>query len=239
MEEKIVEWWSPSLGHNMEMVILGDKGTPVLVFPTHEGNHEEWSKNGVTRILSHQLENGYNQLFCVDTIDQRSLFNKEIHPSRKMIINGHYQSYILEEVIPYIHAHNENPYLIVAGVGFGAYHALNMAFKYPRKFGKVIAIDGHYDIRNIMDNFYDDNVYYNNPVDYLSNLTELKYLSGIRNLDIRIASIGNDKTIEDFYQLSEIMNQKWIKHDLDIRNNDSELNNVWNVRGQAILAHLV
>ena len=34
---------------------------------------------------------------------------------------------------------------------------------------RCFALSGVYDIKNFMDGMYDDNTYFNNPVDYLSN----------------------------------------------------------------------
>src|SRR2546430_11828120 len=58
------------------------------------------------------------------------------------------------------------------GASFGAYHAANSLFKHPDVIKRCFAMSGVYDLRNFMDGLYDDNFYFNNPIDYLSNMSD-------------------------------------------------------------------
>ena len=53
------------------------------------------------------------------------------------------------------------------GASLGAYHAANTLFKYPDVVKRCFALSGVYDMKRFMDGAYDDNFYFNNPVDYL------------------------------------------------------------------------
>ena len=57
------------------------------------------------------------------------------------------------------------------GASLGAYHAANTLFKYPDVVKRCFALSGVYDMKRFMDGAYDDNFYFNNPVDYLANLS--------------------------------------------------------------------
>ena len=76
------------------------------------------------------------------------------------------------------------------GASFGAYHAANSLFKHPNVFRRCLALSGVYDIRKFMDGDYDDNTYFNNPVDYVASLTDPWYLHHLAQDDIRLVT-GN------------------------------------------------
>ena len=57
-----------------------------------------------------------------------------------------YESYILEEVIPFMQSENGVPSLVVHGCSIGAYHAMNLALRHPSLFCKVVALSGRYDL---------------------------------------------------------------------------------------------
>lgn len=188
MQREYVKWWSPSLGRDMEMLVFGHSGTPILVFPSSMGRFHEWEDFGMIDALAHQIGSGYNQIFCVDSVDKESFYNDHADPYVRIVRHRQYDSYIIDEVIPFIHTNNENRFVVSTGASFGAYHALNVAVKYPGKFGKLVAMSGKYDIRGFFDGFYDDNVYFNNPVDYIPNLNNHDQLEAIRKLDIRLVT---------------------------------------------------
>ena len=56
------------------------------------------------------------------------------------------------------------------GASLGAYHAANTLFKHPDVVKRCFALSGVYDMKRFMDGAYDDNFYFNNPVDYLANI---------------------------------------------------------------------
>ena len=58
------------------------------------------------------------------------------------------------------------------GASLGAYHAANTLFKHPDVVKRCYALSGRYDMKRSMNGHYDDNFYFNNPVDYLANLTD-------------------------------------------------------------------
>ena len=65
---------------------------------------------------------------------------------------------------------------------------------------------------------YDDNVYFNNPVDYLSNLNDDHYLPLLRKADsiLIMSGQGNYEAPERSRALSDILHAKGIPHTLDL-----------------------
>ena len=91
-------------------------------------------------------------------------------------------------------------------MSFGAYHAANSLFKHPDVIKRCFAMSGVYDLRNFMDGMYDDNFYFNNPVDYLQELSdgvgvspsgELRYSFG--DGDGGVGAAGADVSIVGYF----------------------------------------
>ncbi len=237
MKKKVKKWRSPSLGRDMRLAIYGDGGTPVLAFPTRGEDCEQWEEFGMTDAISLQLEEGFNQLYCVDSVDRESFLNKDIDASKRILRHIQYESFILDEVIPYIRESNRIDYLIVAGVDLGGYHAVNMALKHPKQFGKAIGISGIYDVKHFLDEFYNDNVYYNNPSDYMPNLNKQELLNQIREVDYRLVSFTNDRRIEEAERMSNVLRMKFIEHELDVW--DIDESKEWELWKQMLKTHII
>lgn len=227
MHREYVKWWSPSLGRDMELLVFGHSGTPILVFPSSMGRFHEWEDFKMIDALSHQIEAGYNQVICVDSVDKESFYNKHADPYVRIIRHRQYDSYILDEVVPFIHSRNENHFIVSAGASFGAYHALNVALKYPHKFGKLIAMSGKYDIKGFFEGFYDDNVYFNNPIDYIPNFNNREHLESIRRLDVRLVSGEWDMCLDAAIDMNDRLNRKGISNTLDIWGNKTKHDWPW------------
>ena len=84
-------------------------------------------------------------------------------------------------------------------------------------FGGVIAMSGSYDVQSYLKDFHDDNVYFNNPADYLPNLNDDYYLPLLRkaNAIFILSGQGNYEAPERSRHLSDILTSKGIPHTLD------------------------
>lgn len=220
----------------MEMLIFGSEGTPVLIFPTENGRYYEWEDNGAMEEVSQQINEGYNQFFCVDTLATESFLNSDVDPYTRLMRESQYQMHIMEEVLPMISEVNANPYLINAGAGLGAYQALNFALKYPDTFSKVIGISGYYDINVHLDGFKDDNSYFNNPVEFMPNMNNELMLKSISSIDIRLLSYLNDPNREASEKMSEILWMKFIDHEFYMW--DEETHDLWTLLPGMFSEHL-
>ena len=87
---------------------------------------------------------------------------------------------------------NTNPFWMTTGCSFGAYHAVNFALRYPQLIKRTIGLSGIYDIRGWLDGYYDDNVYFNNPVDYTANLHDPSQIGLLKQQDIIFATGADD-----------------------------------------------
>ena len=197
----------------MDLLIFGHGGTPILAFPSSMGRFYEWEDFGMVSALSAQLENGHNQLICVDSVDAESFYNKGVNPYTRIQRHRQYERYILNEVIPSIRARHN--FIIGAGASFGAYHAANFVFKQPWQFGKLIAMSGAFDIRSHLDGFYNDDVYFSNPVDYLPGLNDAGTLDTLRHTHIILTTAEHDPCKDANFNLSHLLQEKGIGNTLD------------------------
>ena len=197
----------------MEALIYGHAGTPVLAFPSSMGRFYEWRDFGMVDALGHQLAHGHNQLICVDSVDGESLYNRGVDPYTRIKRHQQYEAYILNEMVPSIRQHHA--FIIAAGASFGAYHAVNFTLKQPWQFGKVIALSGAFDVRDQFDGFYNDDVYFSNPVDYLPNIADHGVLEALRRTHIILTAGEHDPCKDTTFRLSHLLGAKGIDHVVD------------------------
>src|SRR5919199_2095291 len=99
MHREYHKWFSPNLDRDMELLIFGHAGARVLVFPTRKGRFYDYEDFGLVEALAPSLEDGLLQLYCVDSVDQESVYNKYILPQDRIRRHGQYEQYILNEVL--------------------------------------------------------------------------------------------------------------------------------------------
>ncbi|WP_340103179.1 alpha/beta hydrolase-fold protein [Rhodohalobacter sp. 8-1] len=236
MKPEIHQWKSPSLGKKMKLSVFGTAGTPVLIFPSEEGGWNEWNEAGIMDALDEQIEEEYNQFYCINSVADESLLSGDAEPRRRIHRQMQYEQYVVDEVIPFIRDNNSNPFLIFSGAFLGAYYAILYALKYPQKVNKVIAISGTYDIKPYLDGHYDDNVYYNNPVDFLPNLNDPTILAKISEVDFRLLSYSNDPQRSGTQRMSDTLWLKNVDHNFYVW--DEVISDPWKLVDSMFIEHL-
>ncbi|MFU8860008.1 MAG: alpha/beta hydrolase-fold protein [Cyclonatronaceae bacterium] len=214
--EQVKKWGSPSLGEPMRVAIYGTGGTPVLAFPDMNGKASDYGNLGFLSEVTEQLKNQYNRFYCVDTIDKEVFDSKAGNPEGRLDRYIQYEEYIMDEVIPFIREHSGNSYLIITGIGMGAYHAVNFALKHPEMVNKVLAACGRYNIKPFFNDYFSNLLYYNNPIEYFPNLNDPEIIDQIKRIDIRIITNEKDPHRAEAEIISDALNEKWIHHSLDL-----------------------
>lgn len=138
-----------------------------------------------------------------------------------------FEAMLLQDIMEFAFHETGFEKAAVAGCSFGAYHAANIAFRHPDKVGYLFCMSGSYDIKQFIFGHYDENSYFNNPVDYLPNLNDKWFLDRIRTMGIALGTGDNDICLEDNKNLSAILSAKEIPHWLDIRGGASHDWNSW------------
>ncbi len=206
-------WHSPCAERYMEFLHYGHSGAPIVVFPTTSGNHYEFPERGMLEPLSWKIEQGLIQIFCVDTTHWDGWYNEHCPAHRKVELEVMFERYLIHEFLPYLRHETGNGYVTLFGISFGAYHAMNFALKHPDLISRVVAMFGSFDIKGLLHGYYDEQCYFNNPVDYLPNLTDSWFLDRYRSgLEIVLITSDNDITLERNRSLSSLLNSKGIRH---------------------------
>ena len=102
MQRQYIKWHSPSLHRDMELLAFGDRGFPVLVFPTSGGRFCEYEDRGMVNALRPKIERGELQVICVDSVDQESWYNRSIHPADRLHRQNAFDAYLANEVAPFM-----------------------------------------------------------------------------------------------------------------------------------------
>jgi esterase/lipase superfamily enzyme len=219
MNREYHKWFSNNLQRDMELLIFGHTGRAVLFFPTRMARFYDYENWGIIDSLRNQIENGELQLFCVDSIDGESFYNEHVCPSVRMDRHLQYEKYLLNEVIPFINLKNGGDYIATAGCSMGAYHAINLAMKYPLLFKKAVGISGRYDLteapgdfRDLLSGYRNETIYFNMPAQFLSNLNDTELLDSLRKMEIIIAVGETDPFLSGNQYLSSILWQKGISN---------------------------
>ena len=202
----------------MGINVYGHYGSPIVVFPTSGGDENEYAGQGMIDALGHHIDAGRVKFFCVNSVNNESWYNKQAHPRHRSYVQALYDAYVADELVPFIYDQCRTPGIGITttGASFGAYHAANTLFRHPSVFRRCLALSGVYDIRSFMGGDYDDNFYFNNPVDYLANLSDPWYLHHLAQDDIRLATgHGAYEDSGPTYRLSEVLSRRGIPHTVD------------------------
>lgn len=220
MKRVIDGWYSPSLNKSMEIVTYGEYGFPLLMFPTAAADYLEYERFYVIEVIKEYIEAGKVKVFSINSINKESWLNRSIHAYHKAIRQQEYNNYICNEVVPYIWNSCQGRHgIITAGASLGAFHCANQLFRRPDLFDGMIGMSGGYDIRSYYEgDYYDQNVYFNNPVDYLPQLNDDYYLGLLRQKQhIHILTgQGNYENPNASRRLAGILAERGIPHELDM-----------------------
>jgi esterase/lipase superfamily enzyme len=218
MKREYHRWHSPRLGLDMGVAVYGHWGAPLLGFPTSAGDEWELEHQGMIDSLADFVDGGKVKVFSINSMNGLSFYNRGAHPFHRSYAQSVFDSYLREEVVPFIFDSCKTHWTGIStmGASFGAYHAANSLFKHPDVIKRCFGLSGVYDLRSFMDGMYDDNFYFNNPVDYLANQSDAWFYDHIRDCDIHIATgCGQWEHSGPSYRLSEILSSKGIRHSLD------------------------
>lgn len=221
MHREYHRWASPRLHKDMQLLQFGHTGHPVLVFPSSMGSFHEYEDNRMVETLWDRLNHGHLMLFCVDSVDAESWYNKSAHPADRVRRHDAYEQYILHEVLPLIRHRSGRIDLTVHGCSFGGYHAVNFALRHPDAVTRCVSLSGAFDNRPFLHGYFDELAYLHNPVDYLPQLDDAWFHAHYHgDWHIILAASNHDICLGDNYRLADILGRKHIPHRLDVWNNN-------------------
>jgi esterase/lipase superfamily enzyme len=221
------ELYSPAIGANGSLVAYGEWGRPVLAFPAERGRAWDWQDNGMIGAVQGLLDDGRLKLYCVDSFDATSWSNDALPLEQRAQQHGRYESWILDQVLPFIHADTAGATEVVTvGISLGAFHAVNFALKRADVFPLAIGLSGNYDPAawNAWGE-RGESAYFNNPLDYVAHMggDHLEWLrSRLSLLLVCGQGMWEDTTgaLESSKRLAGVLAAKGIRHELDLWGHD-------------------
>lgn len=229
MYKKIEGWYSPNLGLDLPVVTYGHSGRPLLVFPTAAADFLENERFFLIKSIEPFIMAGRLRVFSIESINKHAWMNKHISVQEKGRRQALYQSYIEDELVPYMRHVVGNPHarIGVTGASFGCFHAANTIFRRPDMFDVLIGMSGFYDLGpDYFHGYGDDNTYFNNPMSYVPNLDGY-FLDLLRNhCSINLVTgQGAYEAPGESIRFSDMLNSKGIPHNLDLWGSD--VNHDW------------
>jgi esterase/lipase superfamily enzyme len=192
-----VQLHSSAIGAAGNVVIHGHYGRPVLVFPSEGGNAWDFEGNGMLGAVSGLVEAGRAKVYCVDAFDSgdRSL----------------YESWILDQVVPFIHDDLGGPQDIVAtGCSMGAFHAANFVLRRADLVPAAICLSGNYEfgVTGEVAGFHGDHL------EWIRSRASFLLVCG--------QGMWEDTTgaLESTKHLAWLLGEKGIRHELDLWGHD-------------------
>lgn len=222
MRREMTTWWSPNLNKNMEICAYGHYGTAILMFPSAAADYLEYERFHLIETLAPYVNEGKVKVYSINSINSESWLNDQMRGKDKSIRHQQYNNYIVEEVVPFIYRDCDGPVpIITSGVSLGALHAANTLFRRPDMFDGTIAMSGIYDLKEYSKGYFDEDCYFNSPVDYLANMTDPYWLNHLRTKShiYFLSGSGNYEDPNASLLMGRILTAKGIPHDVDIWGN--------------------
>ena len=218
--------FSPAIGAEGDLIAYGDWGRPLLAFPSEGGRCWDYEERGMIDAVAHLIEGGRVKVYCVDSYDTSSWHQAGLSLEEKARRHGLYEDWILNQIVPWVNDYcGGKQEIAVTGCSFGAFHAANFALKRADLFPLAICHSGVYDVTVVGGGEPGDAVYFNNPMDYVSNLggDHLDWLRGrVRLLLVCGQGRWEDTTgaLEGTKGFAALLQDKGIPFELDLWGHD-------------------
>ncbi len=227
LPRSIFGWHSPRLGLDMPIVSYGEHGHPLLLFPTAQADFLENERFFLIKAIEQHIFAGKVRVFSIDSINRYAWMNDDVHPVEKARRQRLYAEYIEQEVVPHIQRVCGDQRIATSGASFGAFHAVNQFLRRPDLFDSTIAMSGFYDLDpGYTEGHMNDDIYFNNPVSYVSNMhgRNLDLLRHTTQIHI-VSGRGAYEAPHRSQQLSDVLWKKGIGNNLDMWGHD--VNHDW------------
>ncbi|RYZ55558.1 MAG: esterase, partial [Chitinophagaceae bacterium] len=123
MEKNLTSWYSHRVEKEMPVAVYGHYGFVLLLVPTAAADYLEYERFGLIDTIRPHIEGGKVKVYSVNSINNDSWLNNNVHPKHKTWMHNQFNHYIYDEVVPYIKATSgyDTP-IIISGASFGALH---------------------------------------------------------------------------------------------------------------------
>ncbi len=208
MQEKHIKFYSHIMSRDIDLLVSGHWGYPILMFPTSMGNFLQNKDFGLPDTVGDLVDAGKIKLYNIDSIDFQSFYAKDLPAHTKIYNYNLYTQFLKDELVPAIQRECGVHRIGVAGCSFGGYHCSNFAFKNPDLVAHLFSMSGAFSIKSFMKGHYDDNVYFNEPMDFMNHAESWKF----NHMNIVLGTSDWDICREDNLNMSRLLANKGINH---------------------------
>ncbi len=209
---------SEHLKRQMKITIFGNYGFVFLAFPLVSDEYSEENDRKIIDEVSDYINNGVFRFVFVPTVENRIWKNTELDWAERSNLHYKYNSFLVEEVLPSIFKIAGSPTPIITfGCGESGYFAGNSFFRHPDLFFGTVLFDAFFDIRRFCGDRFDENCYFNSPLDFLPNLEEEYWLIHLRARKYIhfLADETDNESLIQAQRLSQILKSKNINHNFE------------------------
>lgn len=224
LPRRIDGWHSPALGLHMPIATYGDRGRPVLLFPTAAGDFLEAERMWLIKSVEQMIFAGRVRLFVIDNLNRNVWMDRGLPIREQARRQALFSRYVEDEVVPYIRnaigAHWAR--IVTTGASFGAFYAANAFFRRPDYFDGLIGMAGFYDLgASYLHGYGDENIYFNNPASFVPHLggPVLDTLRHSTQITI-VSGQGAWEAPQLSRRFSELLHHKQIPHTFDLWGHD-------------------
>ena len=212
MKTEYFKEYSPALGRDMEFMVYGHAGRPVLYIPCQDGRFHDFGDFHMADTLAPWIDSGQIIVFSVDTIDKETWSDKNGDPYWRARRHEQWMSYLFSEMAPRMLEWTRQDGIIAFGCSLGATHAANLYLRRPDLFNGCLALSGIYTADYGFDGYMDEVVYRNSPVHYMANLpADHPYIQLFNRQRAAICvGQGNWEMPETTFTMADILRSKGI-----------------------------
>jgi esterase/lipase superfamily enzyme len=225
MERRTWAWHSPALGREMPLACWGHFGRPVLLFPTAGGDFLECERFLMIKVLSPLIEAGRIKVYACGSISGEGWLSRDARPAHKSWLQARFDAYLERELLPAIRrdCNMTEQKILTCGASIGAYNAVNAAAKHPDFIDRAVAMSGTYFFDRWMDGHWDENYYFNMPVQFVPRLPEGPMLDALRGSYFYLATgSGRWEAPHESWQLGQLLGAKRIPNYVDVWGTDAD-----------------
>ena len=97
------------------VLAYGHYGRPVVVFQSEQGDVRDWEERGMIDAVGDLLDAGKVKLYCVPSFDAESWTRRDLSLEERAQRHGHYERWILAQLVPFVQADSHSHELIATG----------------------------------------------------------------------------------------------------------------------------
>jgi esterase/lipase superfamily enzyme len=222
----VVDLWSPELAWSPRVIAYGSYGRPVLVFPSSQGQAEDFEGNGMLEAVRPLIDEGRLKLYCLDSWDGDSWYRHDLPLEERARRHEAYERWVVEGAVPFVDADcGGRQEMVTVGCSFGAFHAVNIALRRADLFPLAIGFSGVYDLAPMGWGEEGVSFYLNNPMSSVGGLhgDHLEWLRSRLSL-LLVAGQGmwEDTTgaLDSTLRFSDLCTSKGLRVETDIWGHD-------------------